>query len=102
MGMVVHIRKVGCVCVCVCVFILFDYIRLFFCNLHIKALLKTFIVWFHYNAMDVINVVVFYLVIISDATNAFLHRDDQDPLNYSELTYALASSNADLTWHLTG
>ena len=35
--------------------------------------------------MDVVNVVTFYLVITSDATNEFLPGDDKDLLNRIEL-----------------
>ena len=51
--------------------------------LHVKALLKALvymILWLNYNVMDVVNVVMFYLVIISDATNEFLPTDDKDLL----------------------
>ena len=49
-------------------------------NLHIKAFLEALVCmisWFTY-AMNVVNVVMFYLVIISDATKEFLPGDDQD------------------------
>ena len=39
------------------------------------------ILWFNYNVMDVVNVVTFYLVIISDATNEFLSGYNKDLLN---------------------
>ena len=34
-----------------------------------------------YNAMDVVNVVMFYLVIISDTTNEFLPGNNTDLFN---------------------
>ena len=49
-------------------------------NLHVKALLKALvyiILWFNYNAMDVVNVIMFYLVIISDTTNKFPPGDNK-------------------------
>ena len=42
------------------------------CYLHVKALLKPLvhmILWFDYKVMYAINVVMFYYVIIFDATN---------------------------------
>ena len=39
------------------------------------------IIWSNYNVMDVVNVVMFYLAIISDVTNEFLPGDDKDLLN---------------------
>ena len=48
-----------------------------------KALLNALvymILWFN-NVMDVVNIVMFYLVIISDATNVFLPGDNKDLLN---------------------
>ena len=43
--------------------------------MHVKAFLKALeytILWFNYDVMDDVNVVMFHLVIISDATNEFL------------------------------
>ena len=40
------------------------------------------ILWFDYNIMNVANVVMFYLAIISDATNEFLPGDNKDLLNW--------------------
>ena len=62
----------GCVCVCVCV----RYVCVL--NLHVKAFLKALvymILWFNFNVIDVVNVVMFYLVIISDTTKKFLPGD---------------------------
>ena len=66
MGRLVHIRKVGhawvcvyvcvCVCVCVCVY------------LQLKALQRELVytnLWFNYNVMGVVNVVMLYLVMIT-------------------------------------
>ena len=53
-------------------------------NVHARALLKALvymILWFNYNAMGVVHVVMFSLVIISDATNNFLPGDNKDLLN---------------------
>ena len=36
------------------------------------------ILWFDYNILDLVNVVMFYLVIISDAINDFLRGDNED------------------------
>ena len=36
------------------------------------------ILWLSYNDMNMVNVVPFYLVIILDATNEFLHGDNKD------------------------
>ena len=47
------------------------------------------ILWFNYNVLDAVNVVVFYLVIISDATNEFLPEDDKDLLNWIESTVCI-------------
>ena len=48
--------------------------------MHVKALLKALvymILWFDYvMPMDVVNVVMFYLVIMFDATNEFLPGDN--------------------------
>ena len=47
-------------------------------NLHVKALLKALvymILWFNYNVKDVVYIVMFYFVIISDTTNEFLPGD---------------------------
>ena len=55
-----------------------------FFNLHAAVLLKalvSMISWSSYNVMDVVNVVMFYVVIISDATNGFLPGDNEDLLN---------------------
>ena len=71
----------ACVCVyalaCVCVF-----------NLHIKAQgslnsigVHDDSIMFYHNVVGVVNAVLFYLVIISDATNKFLHGDNKDFLN---------------------
>ena len=92
-GMLVCIRKVGhawvcvcmcvCMCVCVCFVILFWVCLGFF--LHVKALLRALvymILWFYYNVMDLVNVVMFYLVIISDATHPFLPGGNRDLLNW--------------------
>ena len=54
-----------------------------------KAVLKVLvymIVWFDSNVMrvDVVNVVMFYFVIISDTMNKFLHWDNKDLLNWIE------------------
>ena len=40
--------------------------------MHVKVLLKALVymlLWFNHNVMDMVNVVMFCLVIISDATN---------------------------------
>ena len=37
----------------------------------LKALVNT-IVWFNCNVTDVVNVVIFYLILISDTTHEFL------------------------------
>ena len=45
-----------------------------FLNVHVKALLKALaymILWFNHNVMDVVNVAMFYLVIISVAQMNF-------------------------------
>ena len=42
-----------------------------------KALM---ILWCNFNFVDVMNVFMFYLVIISDATNEFLPGDNKDLL----------------------
>ena len=39
------------------------------------------ILWFSYNIMDVVNIVMFYLVIISEATIEFLSGENTDLLN---------------------
>ena len=96
-GTLVHIGKVQCVCVCVCARVcacvcvclsvcVFECVCLCVCvcvcasfNLHVKALLKapvSMILWFNHNVMAVINIVLFYLVIISDAINKFLPGED--------------------------
>ena len=52
--------------------------------LHVRNLLKALvymILWFNCNAMDVVNVVMFYLIIISEATNKFHPGDNEDLLN---------------------
>ena len=54
-----------CVCVCVCVCVVFF-------NLHVKALLEALvyhILWFDYHVVVMVNVVMFYLVVISEVTN---------------------------------
>ena len=38
------------------------------------------VVWFSHNVMDVVNVVI-YLVVISDATDKFVTGDNRDLLN---------------------
>ena len=72
----------GCGCVCVCVYVcVCDFS--FYSNMHAQALLKALvyiILWSNY-VMDVVNVVMFYLIIISDATNEFLPGDNKDLLN---------------------
>ena len=48
--------------------------------MYVKTLLKTLVymlVWFNYSVMDVVNVLVFYLAIISGNTNDFLPGDDK-------------------------
>ena len=50
----------------------------------VKVLLKALmymILWFGYNVMDVVDVVMFYLVIVSDATDEFLPGNNKDLLN---------------------
>ena len=37
--------------------------------------------WFNHNVMGEVNVVMFCLVVISDATNEFLPGDNEDSLN---------------------
>ena len=37
--------------------------------------------WFNYKVLDLMNVVLFYFVIISDVTNEFLPGDNKDLLN---------------------
>ena len=76
-----------CACVCVCWFVCVC-VGLCVCVcartfLHVKALLKALVYMiFSFNyIMDVVSVVVFYLVIISDATNEFPLGDDKDLLN---------------------
>ena len=69
----VHVRVV---CACVCVY------------LHVKALVEALLymmLWFNYNVMDMINIVMFYVVIISNATHEFLPRGNKDLLNWIEL-----------------
>ena len=39
------------------------------------------ILWFNSNAVDVVNAVIVYLLINTDATNAFLPGDYKDLLN---------------------
>ena len=84
-----------CVCVCVCVHVCHCvcgfgicccchcfFVLVFFC-LHVKALLKALVYmisWITYNVMDALNVVMVYLVIISDAINEFLPGDNKDLL----------------------
>ena len=53
-------------------------------NLHVKALLKALmymILWLSYIVLDVVNVLMFYLIIISDATSEFIPGDYKDLLN---------------------
>ena len=57
------------------------YLILFYCNLHVKVVLQVFvyiILWFNYYVMpmDVVNVVMFYLVITSNVIKEFLPRDN--------------------------
>ena len=55
--------------------------RFFFLDLHVKAFLKAMMytgLQLKYNVMDVLNVVMFYLIIISQVTNEFLPGDDTD------------------------
>ena len=77
-----------CVCVCVCVV---AGVRVDVCalegegvsNLHVKTFLKALvcmIIWITYNVMYVINV-MFYFVVISDATSEFFSGDNKDLLN---------------------
>ena len=50
-------------------------------NLYIRAFLKTWVFtisWFDFNFMDVVKVVRFYLITISDDTNEFLPGDNND------------------------
>ena len=57
------------VCCCFCCF-----------NLHVKALLKALVymmLWLNYNVMDMVNVVMFYLVTISDTTNEILPGENK-------------------------
>ena len=73
------VRVCVCVCVCVCVLGLKNV------TVHVKANLKALvymILWFNHDGMDVVNVVMFCLVIISNATN-FLPGDNKDVLNCS-------------------
>ena len=52
--------------------------------MHVKAVLKAsvfIILWFNHNVKDVVNVVMLCLVIIFDATNDFIPRDNKDLLN---------------------
>ena len=58
-----------------------------FYSLHVKAPLKALvymILGFNYNVMDVVNAVIFYLVIISDTTNKFLLQNNTDLFNRIE------------------
>ena len=72
----------ACVCVCVCVCVCACVLRLLFLFLfilHVWALLKALmyiILWFNHNVMDVVNVVMFHLVIISDTTNKCIPREE--------------------------
>ena len=43
------------------------------------------ILWFNYNIMDVVNVVMFYLITIPDATNEFLSGDNKSLSNWTGL-----------------
>ena len=66
-------------CMCVCCF-----------YLHVKVLLKALvymILWSNYNIVDVVNVIMFNLIIISDATNQFLPGDNRGLLNRIELQF---------------
>ena len=62
-----------------------------FLKLHANALLKAMVynynVWFNHNVMDVVNVVMFHLVIISDARNEFLPGNNKDVINWTELNW---------------
>ena len=78
----------ACACVCVCTYVCVCVCNCSVCvcvlHLHVKALLKALecmILWFNYNAVDVVNVVMFYLVIISDTTSESLPGDYKDLLN---------------------
>ena len=67
----------GCVLVCVCVCVCFVFLL-------VKALLKALvymILRFNYNVMDVVNVVMFSWIIISDATNEFIPGNNKGLLN---------------------
>ena len=84
-----------CACVCVCLSVclclsVYVYVQarapseVSVLNLHVKASLIALVymvLWFNYDVMDVVIVVVHYLVIISDATNEFLLVDNKDLLN---------------------
>ena len=50
-------------------------------NLHVKALLRALvcmILWLNHNAMDEVNVVIFYLEIICGTTHEFLPGNNTD------------------------
>ena len=76
-----------CVCarvsVCVCVYESVCVCVLLFSTLHVTTLLKALayiILWFNYDIVDVLNVVTFYFINVSDATNKFLPKD----MNFKE------------------
>ena len=72
MGARVRVCVCKCACVRVCVY------------LHIKVLFNALvymILWFNNNVMDVVNTVMFCLVIISHDINEFLPGDYKDLLN---------------------
>ena len=52
----------------------------------LKALMYKFI-WFNHNVVDMVDVVMFYLVIIADATHDFLSGDHKDLLKWVELNW---------------
>ena len=75
-----------CVCVCVCVCVRWGgggIFFFFFFHLYVKALLQALsyrIIRFNSNVMDVVNVIIFYLVLSSDTTNEFLPGGNKDIL----------------------
>ena len=83
-----------CVCarararVCVCVCFLFVCLVGFFLLPHVKALLKALeymIFWFNHSTMDGVIEIMFYLVIISYATNEFLPANNKGFLYWIKL-----------------